>query len=914
MKLAQHLKLTGLMLMSITLLAACSTDNDQEQSANVEESITTNSTQDSLVVTNFSANSPRKEVAYLTQEQAKKRSNRVSDVTYQLGFELTGEKDFKGQTTINFDLSDADSPLTVDLNKATIDSLLVNGEKIEANYNQWFITLPKDTLLTGRNTVTIDYTRLHSTNGEGLHRFVDSVDGRVYLFSHFEPAAANQMFALFDQPDLKATYELTVIAPADWTVITATAETSITKTGKSNIWKFPTSKELSPYNFSMHAGPYQVWSDNTGKYPMRVFIRQSISEKIEPEYWFKYTAEGLEFFDEYFGIPYPFAKYDQIIVPDFIYGAMENAAAVTFAERSFTNSAEMTATQKQRLASVIMHEMAHQWFGDLVTMKWWNGLWLNESFASFMGTLATAEATEFDYAWRSFYASNKQSAYRQDQTVTTHPIEVPVPTSANAFDNIDAITYSKGASTLMQLRHLLGPDVFRKGVQNYLTKYSYKNAELDDFIGSLAQAADRSLDEWKDQWLYHAGVNSISADFQCTDGKITSFVLKQTASKDYPTLREQKVQIGLFGFGDEVSGASKFKLTQAIPVIYRGEETKVEQVIGLSCPDLVYSNYQDWGFVKVNLDPISFETAKQHLSDVDDPFLRSMLWQSLWDSANDGDLQLSDYLDVALANIGKEKDYTTLGQSMGGITSAMNYLKLLGDKASNYLQQVQPRLESIYWENAINNEQGSDFQRRWFLAFVGKAETSTGLSKLKNLLDGEINIQGISINQDDRWSIIYQLNRYDFADGLAFIEKERLSDKGDSGEKRAIAAKAVRPDAENKNYWLNEIQNPDSTLAYPKQRSVMGSLYTSEQSELIEATADDILENLAALDQSKDRVFMRTYAGSLIPATCTEASVKRLAEYIKQNDQLSNGVKRSLLLAHQNDERCVMIGGKFSSK
>ncbi|MCF6194881.1 MAG: hypothetical protein L3J46_11175, partial [Kangiellaceae bacterium] len=240
MKLAQQLKLIALTLISITLLAACSSDKEQGQSASAEEPTksNSNSTQDSPVVTEVSVNAPRKEVAYLTQQQAEKRSNRVSDVTYQLGFELTGEKDFKGQTTINFDLSDADSPLTIDLNKATIDSLIVNGKKVEANYNQWFITLPKDTLLAGQNRVKIDYTRLHSTNGEGLHRFVDSVDGRVYLFSHFEPAAANQMFALFDQPDLKATYELTVIAPADWTVITATRETSITKTGESNIWKF----------------------------------------------------------------------------------------------------------------------------------------------------------------------------------------------------------------------------------------------------------------------------------------------------------------------------------------------------------------------------------------------------------------------------------------------------------------------------------------------------------------------------------------------------------------------------------------------------------------------------------------------------------------------------------------------------
>jgi len=887
--------LLSVSLLSGYLLSGCSPSAKQEET----------STQSEVAP----INPGRQQVPHLTQEQAERRSSRVSNVAYQLHFELTGQKTFSAKTTLNFSLKDASSPLTVDLNKATIKSLVVNGKNVEVNYNQWFITLPTSSLKAGGNKVEVRYSRLHSTNGEGLHRFVDSVDDKVYLFSHFEPAAANQMFASFDQPDLKATYELTVKAPADWTVISATRETSTTENDGVKRWKFPVSKRLSTYNFSLHAGPYKMWSDSRSKYPMRVFIRQSIAEKIEPEYWFKYTAAGLDFFDQYFGIPYPFEKYDQIIVPDFIYGAMENAAAITFAEAGFTSSAKMTAAQKQRLAGVIMHEMAHQWFGDLVTMKWWNGLWLNESFASFMGTLATAESTEFDYAWRSFYASNKQGAYRQDQTVTTHPIEVPVPTTANAFDNIDAITYSKGASTLMQLRHLLGPDVFQKGVQNYLTKHSYKNAELDDFIGSLAQAAGRSLDGWKEQWLYHAGVNSISAKYQCKDGKITQLLLAQSAKEKYPTLREQKVQIGLFKLDD-----NQFLLSNAIPVIYSGKETNIEQAIGMSCPDLLYPNYQDWGFVKVNLDQRSFNTAKKYLANVSDPLLRSMLWQSLWDSANDGDIQLSDYLAVAIANIGKEEDYTTLGQSLRGVGRAMRYVKLLGDKASGYYQQVQPKLESVYWENALNDQQGSDFQRRWFQTFVSRAESKSALIKLKKLLDGEIKIEGITVNQDYRWNIIDQLSRFNFNGSSALIEKELKADTGDSGQKRAIAAKAVRPDSKTKRYWLDEILNPGSKLPFPKQRLAMGSLYTSEQSALVEESAAEIFEQLKALDKAKDRVFMRSFARSLIPATCTKASVKRLSDFIEQNVQLSSGVMRSLLLARENDERCVMIGEKFSSK
>ena len=853
---------------------------------------------------------PRANQAALSQEQAEYRSRRVSNVSYQLDFQLTGQEKFGNISKLRFDLSDASHPLTLDLNNAEISSLKVNGVDGKIDYNQWFITLPSELLKQGENEVEVKFSRLHSTNGEGLHRFVDSVDKRVYLYSHFEPAAAQQMFALFDQPDLKATYQLTVNSPKDWSVVSATKENKIIENENSNTWHFPTTKKLSPYNFSMHAGPYKVWSDQRGKYPMRLFARQSIAEKIKPEDWFRYTDSGLKFFEDYFAIDYPFEKYDQLIVPDFIYGAMENAAAITFAERAFVSSAEMTESQKHRLASVIMHEMAHQWFGDLVTMKWWNGLWLNESFASFMGTLATAEATEFDYAWRSFYANNKQGAYIQDQRVTTHPIEVPVPTSLNAFDNIDAITYSKGASTLMQLRHLLGTEVFQKGVQNYLNKYSYKNAELDDFIGSLADAANRSLDEWKQQWLYQAGVNTISAQYECdVHNKISELTLNQTADKNYPVLREQKVQLGLFSLHD-----GKLKLNKSMPIIYSGKKTHIKEAIGSVCPDLVYPNYQDWGFVKVNLDQRSFTTAKDHLSKVSDPLLRSMLWQSLWDSVRDGKLALNDYLEVALANVSSESDYTILGQSLNGIARAIQYTKLIGDKAATYRQQVQPKLESIYWHNAVNSELEPKFQKRWFANYLSRVETTTELSKLEQILDGKITIDGISLNQDYRWKIIQQLNRYNFKNSKLLIEKELLKDNGDSGQKQSLVAQAVRPDAKVKAAWLDQIHSIKPDLPFPKLRRVIGNLYTSEQADLVEQTADEILANLPSLDAKKGPIFMRSYAGSLIPATCNEASVKRLKKMIKDNPNLSNISMRALLVTHQEDERCVLIGNTFSSK
>ncbi|HWW70581.1 MAG TPA: aminopeptidase N, partial [Duganella sp.] len=717
------------------------------------------------------ATAARAENAYLSQGDAAARSARVGNVDYTLEFALTGGESFSGTTTLAFDLSDASQPLTIDLDKATIASLTVNGKAVAPRYNQWFITLAPADLKAGRNTVTIAYTRPHSTNGEGLHRMVDPVDGRVYTYSHFEPAAAHQMFALFDQPDLKGTFQVTVTTPADWVVSSTMRESGVTEVAGGKRWNFPRSKKLSPYNFSMHAGPYKVWEDNSGPYPMRLFARQSVAALVSPKDWFHYTSRGLKFFDQYFGVPYQFEKYDQLLVPDFLYGAMENAAAITFGERSFLHRDEMTAAQRESLAGVILHEMAHQWFGDLVTMKWWNGLWLNESFASFMGTLATAEATEFGNAWQRFYSDGKQSAYTQDQRVTTHPIETPVPSTANAFDNIDAITYSKGASTLKQLRHLLGEEAFRQGVHNYLVKYSYQNARLEDFIGSLSAAAGRDLGGWTREWLYEPGVNTIAAEFSCAGGKIKSFSVRQSApSAAMPTLREQRVQIGLFKLGKD-----GLALDRNLPITYNGDATAVPELAGAACPDLVYPNYQDWGYAKVRLDKKSFATAQTSLNKVDDPLLRSMLWQSLWDGVRDGKLPLNAFLTTVLANAPGEKDYTLLGNIVDKALQSSAYLEKMGPSVAAYRAKVDGQLERMAFTAARAAGADKNFQRLWFSTFVGVAASPAALAQLADILDGKLVVPGLNVNQDVRWDIVTRLNRFAYpgSEALLAAEQER---------------------------------------------------------------------------------------------------------------------------------------------
>jgi aminopeptidase N len=518
-----------------------------------------------------------------------------------------------------------------------------------------------------------------------------------------------------------------------------------------------------------------------------------------------------------------------------------------------------------------------------------------------MGTLATSEATEFKDAWRAFYSQGKQAAYAQDSKTTTHPIEVPVPSTQNAFDNIDAITYSKGASTLVQLRHLLGEDTFRKGVHNYLVKYQYRNARLDDFIGSLGQAAHRDLSGWTREWLYQPGVDTIAADYSCKAGKISAFRLKQDAPAAFPTLREQRVQVAALRLD-----GGQYRVDRKVAITYKGASTAVPAMVGSPCPDLVYPNYEDWGFVKVQLDGRSFDSARAHLAGVPEPLLRAMLWQSLWDGVRDAKLPLNDFIATVLANAPQEKDYTLLGDVLGKVAASKHYLDAF-DPQGGYNRQATRQLADMAWKGVLANKGDDNFQRRWFNAYIGLATERQDLDRLASLLDGREKVEGLAVNQDLRWAIVGRLNRFDYPGAAALLEAEQTRDKSDSGQAAALAATVSRPDPGLKTEWLERIEDLQTKLPFSKLRTAMGSLYPAEQGQLAARSADQRLSRLPALDKAAGPVYMRAYGPSLIPAGCTDGDVKRLQAAAGAMHELSAGTRRALLDALQESQRCVAI-------
>ena len=848
---------------------------------------------------------PRLVSEFLFVETAELRAKQVSSVSYHLELNLDKHTDvFSGVTEINFDLAvNNKNALSIDFNQGSVQSIIRDGKAIKYSYEKWFINIPASELSAGKNKLVITYNHPYATDGSGLHRFIDPENGEVYLYTDFEPYYANRLFPHFDQPDLKASYSMQVNAPYDWKIISATRESSIQQLGNRKLWTFPASALFSSYIFSLHAGNYAVWEDQFEDIPLRLFARQSLAQYIDTEEWFTPTKQSFEFFNNYFDVPYPFGKYDQIIVPDFNSGAMENVGAVTFSE-GFVTKSEKSTLSKMRLATVIAHEMAHMWFGDLVTMRWWNGLWLNESFATYMAYLALSKSSDFENVWDVFYSSSKQRAYQTDDSINTHPVELAVASTGDAMTNFDGITYGKGASVLKQLSFFLGEENFRQGVSNYLKKFSYKNTNLDDFINELGIAADMDLTQWTQDWLYQAGLNTIKVDYQCADNSLSKLNINQSAPEGFPTLREQRVQVGLYNITNQ-----GLTLSGTVPVTYSGEKTAVIDIQDMPCPDLVYPNEADWGYVKVDLDEQSLKIAKRYINAVDNATTRLMLWQSLIDSVNDAKLGADIFVEFAMANISTEADYNVARAIGNGLLNALWYLATAERLQIKDYNLIYAEVENLHLELLSNAEAGSDLQKFWYSNYVSVSVNSVHLKILREILDGSKAFTGLNIDQDKRWEIVANLNRYQHGDYKDLLASEKLRDKSDTGVKYAIYSEVLRPDSEIKSKWFQVVTHNPDQLKLATLRYIMSGLFPSEQAALEEPFKARIFAQIPQLNEGNDLGLTEAFVRYMLPAQCTKESQDELAGWVKEFSTMKPQIAKAIKSSHQTSERCVKVMG-----
>ncbi len=843
----------------------------------------------------------RQFLPYLEQEYAEFRADQLSSVAYSLFVEIDEDADyFSGTVDISFDLAQGNTaPITFDFDQGNVVSIPVNDSSAEWSYERWFITVDADKFQERQNTVSITFTHPFTTDGDGLHKFTDPENGEVYLYTNFEPYKANRFFPLFDQPNLKAPFTLEVLVPEHWEVVSNQRETISSLEGDLRRWQFPATPPISTYLYSFHAGDFTVWEDDADGIALRLMVRKTLAEYVDTEEWFVPTRQFMAFFQEYFDVPYPLDKYDQVIVPDFNPGAMENLGAVTFNE-AYVSRGEKSDRQRLRLAEVIAHEMAHMWFGDLVTMQWWNDLWLNESFATYMGILALDQASNFNNAWDVFYSRDKSRAYVADDRVTTHPIAPDnVDSTDDAFEVFDLITYEKGSSVLKQLPFFIGEDNFRRGVSNYLKENAYGNATVDDFVDALADSAGRDLARWQKEWLQESGANTVRTDISCENNTISSLRLLQyvpTNRAADKTLRNQRTLLGFYRYTDNTMLRSS-----SIPVTYSGSVTWVSEAVGLPCPDLVLSNEDDMAYFEMELDPRSLETLREHINDFPSPTTRLMLWNSLWASVMRSSMSLDDFVDFAMSNITKEQNDDVVRQVSGNLASAFNYYSTFGGQ-----DEKRKVIENFIRGQLLDAAPGSEIQKIWFANYTNRAHTPEALDSLLALLDGRNSIEGLEIDQDKRWDIVFTLNRYLHANYEALLESESRLDSSDQGINNAYATRAVRPSLEAKQEFLSMVvDNPDD-LKVATLRTILFNLFPPEQTGLLESLADDILQHYGVLNETGLERFLNSYI-EILPTTCTQASIDRLAalkdEFAGYRPVLAN----RFLELQQADERCVSI-------
>ncbi|MCB0350835.1 MAG: aminopeptidase N [Bdellovibrionales bacterium] len=834
-----------------------------------------------------------------TESFAAKRSLQISNVEYKLSVDVSepGES-FRGDQEISFDIKTPED-VYIDFQGGELLSAQVNHNVVKLERGPLYIVVPKSSLVPGRNAVQLVYRHEYSRSGSGLHKFKDPEDDKVYMYTDFEPYDASRFAPFFDQPDIKGTLELTVKAPLRWQVVSNTMETKFEKSGAESLWVFSKTVPMSTYLFAMMAGPYHVWKSQYKEIPLRIFVRDSLKKYVPYQEWFKITQAGLEYFSDYFAEPYPFLKYDQIIVPEFNAGAMENIAAVTFAEK-YLKRKDYTRFDKRRLYNTVLHEMAHMWFGDLVTNKWWNDLWLNESFATYMATLAMVNSTSFKDSWVNF-SIYKQYSYKQDESITTHPISGIVENSSQAFTNFDSITYGKGASVMKELSHYLGADLFRDSLRNYIKKHSYKNTTLNDFIAAFNETSKLNLTAWFRTWLKSTGVDRVKQSFSCEPNKITFNVEVSPGGKP----RTIKVSGFKKRWGAIQEVATTLIQTQGLAdsEIISREVTSEKKI---DCPDFIYANHEDHGYLKIEFDEPSLTFIEENIDLINSDLLRAAIWSDLWAMVRDQKYNLDKFSELALKSLKTERNQDllllltqkTVGSNGGEYDSVYYYMpnKTWSEKLK--YDKMNEAYEAVIRERM--SKEVADRYKIFLDAYLASVNSKEGLEHVALLL-------GKSDNPDVRWKLLQTLCREGYKKASELVDLELQSDKSEIAYKNSLSCRASQPNMQSKDYYVRELLKDKINFTSDEVDRITRSLYPNRQRIGLEKYRSEIFEALRTKWPKLEHSYQSDLAYGFAPLNCDVKSNELLSEFINSNEKLPPALKKPLLSKLDEDKRCLAV-------
>ncbi|MFM2437494.1 MAG: aminopeptidase [Actinomycetota bacterium] len=838
----------------------------------------------------------------LTRAEAAERSRLVSNVEYQVELDLTlGAETFGSTTRLTFDAVPG-SATWLDLIAPAVHRVELNGQELDPSkvVDGSRVQLAD---LAAANTVVIDAECAYMSTGEGLHRFVDPQDDCVYLYTQFQVADCRRVFPVFEQPDIKAPLQLTVTAPAHWQVVSnrPTPRPDAVEGGAAT-WRFEPTWPLPSYLYALVTGDYTVVRDEYvgphGTYPLGLYCRKTLAESLDARDIFAITKEGFAYFEAAFDYPYPFDKYDQLFVPEFNAGAMENPGAVTFHEDHYIFRSRVTEAAYESRAETILHEMAHMWFGDLVTMRWWDDLWLNESFAEWAAHDAASNATRFEHAWASFANQRKAWAYRQDQLPSTHPIAADMVDLDSVYANFDGITYAKGASVLKQLVAFVGRDAFLAGVQQYFRTHEYGNTEFADLLSALEAASGRDLGSWAQTWLQTPGVNLIRPEVRVgPTGEYESVVLEQEPPSSpagvAPTLRAHRLALGLY---DDVDG--DLQLRERIELDIHGELTEVPQLAGTPAADLLLVNDDDLTYAKIRLDARSMGAAVDGLNTLADPLARALIWGAAWDMTRDAELPTSEFVALVAGAIGSESDVGLVGQVLRQVLGAVSMFADPSQR-TNYCTMLAQSLRTA----AEEARPGSDHQLayvRGVISFAGDAE----IAYLRGLLTGTTDLPGLAVDTDVRWAVVTRMVALGAAGEESVADQLQLDDTA-AGRRRAVTARAAAPDLTAKETaWQSALV--DASLPNATLSATIAGIMQPFQGDLVRPFIERYFAALPELVETRTHEIVQQVVTGLYPGLVVDASVvERTDVFLQSNPELPNGAARLLVEGRDGLERSL---------
>jgi aminopeptidase N len=841
----------------------------------------------------------------LTREEAATRATLLSGVSYDVALDLTeAGSTFGSHSRIRF-TSEEGAETFLDLVAEEVTAVRLNGSDV-----------PSEDVAPGRialrglaatNIVEVTARCAYERTGVGLHRFTDPADGEVYLHTQFEPFDAHRVYACFDQPDLKAPFTLTVRAPSRWVVVSNGPVAGRDEQTEATTWRFAPTLPLSTYLTALVAGPFASAHgtyEAPGEEPvdLGLYCRPSLLEHLDAEEILDITRAGFAEYTRRFGVGYPFGgaegsgrrKYDQLFVPEFNWGGMEHPGCVTYSEHYVFRS-KVTDAAKLSRAEVLLHELAHMWFGDLVTMRWWDDLWLNESFATYASYRAMVDATRFTGAWSAFANSIKAWALNQDQLPSTHPVAADIPDTEAVRTNFDGITYAKGASVLKQLVAWVGDDAFFEGLRAYFAEHAFGNATLEDFLSALEASSGRELADWSKAWLETAGVATLRPEVTLDGDAYAEVAVVQEAAESHPTLRAHRVAVGLYDLGAD--GTLSRRERVELDVV--GERTRVDALAGHRAADLLVVNDDDLTFAKLRLDERSTRTVVEHLSSLGDPLARALCWGAAWDMTRDAELPTRRWVDLVAAHAGRETDLTLLQSLLARTRAAVDWY---GDPANRL--PARERLAAAARTALDASEPGSDLQLAWFRHLVAVGDGTDHLVRLAEVLDGSAEVPGLTVDTELRWHVLGALASAGGADE-GRIEAELARDNTDMGQRNAASARAGRPDAAAKEAAWTALTS-DTELSLAMLKAIGDGFWQPGQDELLGPYAERFADGIAEVwRQGRVNEEAIALTRGLYPLTIATPEIVAAAERLLAEGDLPQAGRRIVAEAADGTQRAL---------